>query len=435
MPATTSSIQVFTFLTMSLRDRIAALDSELLTLKEVEIAPSRSSTPALQTLDHSARKESLGTGSPARNSPKSTAVLDSELQNLRISTPSPRSSTPVRQSLDSLGAFSTELQNLKESEVEIVPIPRVSTPVSRQTAAQPNADHNYRKEALETSTLARQGLDWTYRKEAFEDTTPVRHSLDHRFDSTAPSVDARPAPTPAYEKSNPFDTNSNPNSDGKQPFYDSIAASFGLGILDTEDFTEFNIYNAFVTNLRICPVHLTDSGRYYYVEHRFWLPSVPGVVLHRGNDKEGEVLGVAHIPIQGENSIGVGDFKNVPERVVWERMGNAGFWTHQRYDFSYWVERQGESEGGQGGERKTFQWIRTRNNLIDDQGDLVLVEKGKDEVLAEYLGKGVLKWKKRGRLRVKNMEREFGETWELVVLTSWASVVEVSRIPFLLSKR
>lgn len=77
------------------------------------------------------------------------------------------------------------------------------------------------------------------------------------------------------------------------------------------------------------------------------------------------------------------------------------------------------------GDRKKFHWIRTRNNVLDDQGDLVLVEDGKEElILAEYLGKGLMKWKKRGRLRIRVMEA-FGESWELIVLLSWASVIEV----------
>lgn len=400
---------------MSLRDRIAGLNSELLNLKEVEIAPSRPSPPQSQSPRFKSPSRS---STPFRHSPDNITFLDNDLQNLNIAAPSPRTTPLVRQSPDSLAAFNSELQNLRQ--VEIAPSPPRSNTPARQSIVQPTYDRNYRKEALETSTLARQGLDWNYRKEALEDVAPTRHSLDHRFDSTDPDVDAAPTPTPAQEKSNPFDTAAG-NGNEKQPFYDSIAAQFGLGILDTEDFAEFNVYNAFVTNLRVCPVHLTDTGRYYYVEHRFWLPSVPGVILHRGNDKEGEILGVAHIPVQGDNRIGVGDFKNRPNEVVWEKMGNAGFWTHQRYDFCHEIES---------GEQKIFQWIRTRNNLIDDQGDLVLVEKGTDEVLAEYIGKGVLKWKKRGRLRIRNMESQFGMTWELVVLTSWASVVEVSYCPF-----
>src|SRR5271168_2237205 len=71
--------------------------------------------------------------------------------------------------------------------------------------------------------------------------TPVRHSLDHRFDKTDPRVEAAPAPTPAQEKSNPFDS-----TPAEPHHYDSIAAKFGLGILDEENFTEYTVYDAFV---------------------------------------------------------------------------------------------------------------------------------------------------------------------------------------------
>jgi hypothetical protein len=249
--------------------------------------------------------------------------------------------------------------------------------------------------------------------------TPVRHSLDHRFDKTAPEVDAAPAPTPSQEKKNPFDSIATNPSAEKSKYYDSIAATFGLGILDEEAFVDYTVYDAFVTNLRICPVHLTDDGRYYYVEHRSFLPHVPGVILHAGTEKTGKCLGVAHLPLTGENSMGIGDIKNNPNGMVWEKMGNTGFWTHMKYAFAHEMEN---------GDRRVFHWIRTRNNLLDDQGDLVLVEEGRESlILAEYLGKGLMKWKKRGRLRIREVE-EFGPDWEVVVLLSWASVVEVSEI-------
>lgn len=114
---------------------------------------------------------------------------------------------------------------------------------------------------------------------------PVRQSLDHRFDKTAPGVDAAPAPTPAQEKANLFET---AGSSPKERCYDSISAAFGLGILDEEDFTKFVVYDAFITNLRICPANLTDTGCYYYVEHRSFLPHVPGVILCQGTDKDGK---------------------------------------------------------------------------------------------------------------------------------------------------
>jgi hypothetical protein len=242
--------------------------------------------------------------------------------------------------------------------------------------------------------------------------TPVRHSLDHRFDKTAPEVDAAPAPTPAQEKTNPFE----PSDPSKTKHYDSVAAAFGLGILDEENFTEYTVYDAFVTNLRICPVHLTDPGCFYYVEHRSFLPHVPGVILRQGTDKKGRSLGAAHLPITGANTFGIGDFERNPQSVVWEKMGNKGFWTHMKYEFEHELPN---------GQRRAFHWIRTRNNIIDDQGDLVLVEDGREDlILAEYLGKGILKWKKRGRLRFRAAEL-FGDTWELIVLLTWASVVEV----------
>lgn len=249
--------------------------------------------------------------------------------------------------------------------------------------------------------------------------TPVRHSLDHRFDKTAPEVDAAPAPTPAQEKSNPFEMpDPTRSSTGVAHHYDSIAARFGLGILDEENFTEYTVYDAFVTNLRICPVHLTDTGHFYYVEHRSFLPHVPGVILRSGTDKKGKCLGAAHLAVTGVNTFGIGDSERNPQGMVWEKLGHTGFWTHMKYEFSIEIPS---------GERRTFNWIRTRNNIIDDQGDLVLVEKGREgSILAEYLGKGILKWKKRGRLRIRVAEI-YGETWELVVLLTWASVIELSR--------
>ena len=243
--------------------------------------------------------------------------------------------------------------------------------------------------------------------------TPVRHSLDHRFDKPSPEVDAKPAPTPAQEKSNPFDSSTSA-PEGKH--YDSIAAKFGLGILDEENFIEYTVYDAFVTNLRICPVHLTDSGHFYYVEHRSFLPHVPGVILRSGIDKKGKCLGAAHIPVQGLNTFGIGDIDKNSQAMVWEKLGSTGFWTHMKYEFVHEIPN---------GQRRTFNWIRTRNNIIDDQGDLVLVEQGREDlILAEYLGKGLLKWKKRGRLRIRVAEL-FGEDWDLVVLLTWASVIEV----------
>jgi hypothetical protein len=146
---------------------------------------------------------------------------------------------------------------------------------------------------------------------------------------------------------------------------------------------------------------------------------VPGVILRQGTDKEGKSAGVAHLPLMGRNSIGLGDFDNNPNVMVWESMAGAGLWTHMKYVFEFELEN---------GERRNFCWIRTRNNLLDDQGDLVLVEEGREDlILVEYLGKGLLKWRKRGRLRIRKAE-VFGERWELIVLLTWGSVVEVGAL-------
>ncbi|KAG0649427.1 hypothetical protein D0Z07_4485 [Hyphodiscus hymeniophilus] len=259
-------------------------------------------------------------------------------------------------------------------------------------------------------------IEWALRNQEEIDIggqdTPVRHSLDHQFDRPDPELDAKPYPTPAQEKPNPFES----ASPVEDKHYDSIAAKFGLGILDEEDFTEYTVYDAFVTNLRICPVHLTDNGRYYYVEHRAFLANVPGVIVRSGIDKKGKCLGAAHIPFQGVNTFGIGDIENSPHTMIWEKMGCPGFWTHMKYEFVHEIPN---------GQRRTFNWLRTRNNIYDDQGDLVLVEQGREDlILAEYMGKGLLKWKKRGRLRIKAAEI-FGDAWELVVLVTWASVTEV----------
>ena len=120
----------------------------------------------------------------------------------------------------------------------------------------------------------------------------------------------------------------------------------------------------------------------------------------------------------GHNMVGIGDFTNDPNAVVWEKLDKGTFWTHMRYEFEYAMPN---------GERKKFEWMRTRNMILDDQGDLVLIEEGKNDViLAEYLGKGLLKWKKRGRLRLQVVEG-FGDSWKVMVLVTWAAVVELSR--------
>lgn len=182
--------------------------------------------------------------------------------------------------------------------------------------------------------------------------------------------------------------------------------------------------------MRVCPADLS-SGQYFYIAHRSFLPNRPGVVVHSGSTKEGAVLGVAHLDyFSTSNSLGVGDPGTAPIEVVWEKMHKESFWTHMRYSFSWdvEVERKGLSEV----ERPIFEWHRTKNNWIwDDQGDLVLVQRGKEEeVLAIYEGKGPLgqlPGKRRGTLKIKERGPGVKEGWEMFVLLAWASIVELSR--------
>ncbi|KAL3421239.1 hypothetical protein PVAG01_07684 [Phlyctema vagabunda] len=196
----------------------------------------------------------------------------------------------------------------------------------------------------------------------------------------------------------------------------SIAETLGLSHLRAEDSIEYNVYNAFVTNLRVCPVDL--QGAYYYVEHRSFVPNTPGAILREGYDKAGRSIGVANLPYIGINTLGLGDFENAPHDMQWERMAKGAFWSHTKYEFEF----------GPVGARRKFWWIRTNMMVLDDQGDLVLVEEGNEsEVLAEYTGKGILKWKKRGALRIRNAEATFGEGWLRMVVLSWAAIVELAR--------
>ena len=75
-----------------------------------------------------------------------------------------------------------------------------------------------------------------------------------------------------------------------------------------------------------------------------------------------------------------------------------------------------------------YEWHRTKSMYwVADQGDLVLVEEGKHDVLAEYKGKGLMGQvqKQRGNLNIKR--REGNEVWERMVILTCISIVELSR--------
>ena len=105
--------------------------------------------------------------------------------------------------------------------------------------------------------------------------------MDHRFDKIAPEVAAAPAPTPSRERSNPFEVLNVLENNEKSKYYDSVAAAYGLGVLHVEAFVDYTLYDAFVTNLRIFPVQMTDDRRFYYVDHCSFLPHVPGSLSNK----------------------------------------------------------------------------------------------------------------------------------------------------------
>lgn len=200
----------------------------------------------------------------------------------------------------------------------------------------------------------------------------------------------------------------------------SIAADFGLSHLPEDESTTYTVWNAGLTNMRVCPIDLTSSSNcYYYVEARSFVPNKPGITLHFGTSKDSPTIGVGHLDyFSTSNLLGLGDPERDPTAVVWERLHKESFWTHMRYSFSL------EEKDGM----VLYEWHRTKNLYwVADQGDLVLVEQGKQDVLAEYKGKGVLGQvkKQRGSLSIK--QKNNGDAWERMVILTWASILELQR--------
>ncbi|RFU27512.1 hypothetical protein B7463_g8819, partial [Scytalidium lignicola] len=91
-------------------------------------------------------------------------------------------------------------------------------------------------------------------------------SLSDKSELSLPPL--QPLPPPVTEEPLPLDEHFDKL---KLKDQDSIGAQLGLNRIDSLDsYTDYKIYNAFITNLRICPVDL--AGRYFYVEHRSFLP-------------------------------------------------------------------------------------------------------------------------------------------------------------------
>ena len=211
---------------------------------------------------------------------------------------------------------------------------------------------------------------------------------------------------------------------------ESIAITLGLGHLPDAEFTEYTVWNASLSNLRVCPIDLTcPNPIYYYVENRAFIPSHPGVTLHLGSDKTAPIIAVAHLDyFSTKNLLGLGDPKTNPMGMKWEKLHKDSFWTHMRYSFSYdFGLGEGEATrfGDHSGVRK-FEWHRTKFlYMVLDQPDLVLVEEGTHDVYAQYKGGNFGQvQKQRGVLKVK---KGMDQGWERMVVLSWASIVELTR--------
>ncbi|KAH8811292.1 hypothetical protein F5884DRAFT_781702 [Xylogone sp. PMI_703] len=383
---------------MSIYDRIANVEYAIRNSSEIDFRvldpPDEEKLPMRHSLDYrvdSTPRSSIDSGSgrprTKSNAPSRTSSLKSLASRSKRPSPLPRIDS------ERLTSTSTVTTDIDVTSVTINNTTTTNTTINSNNPFLTTNNNNNQYDIIRDSSPVL-GLD-----------SQSSFSAPEKPTSPPPPLEALPPLEERMEKLNLKDE-------------DSIGAQLGLNRIDSlSSYTDYKIYNAFLTNLRICPVDL--SGRYFYVEHRSFLPNTPGAILHGGVDKEGPILGVAHLPLlSGTNSIGIGDHKNNPTAVQWEKLERTTFWTHMRYVFEWELPD---------GERRRFLWIRTRNMLLDDQGDLVLIEEGKESlVLAEYFGRGLLKWKKRGKLRLRNIEA-LGEHWEEMVLLTWAAVVELSR--------
>jgi len=209
-----------------------------------------------------------------------------------------------------------------------------------------------------------------------------------------------------------------------------IGYAFGLSHVPENEFTEYTVWNASVSNMRVCPTDLTTlSPTYYYIENRSFIPSRPGVTLHLGSDKAAPTVAVAHLDyFSTKNLLGLGSPETNPLGMRWEKLHRESFWTHMRYAFTFdFGNGEGEASrfGDHSGVRK-FEWHRTKHVYwILDQPDLVLIEEGTLNVYAEYKGNNLGQvQKQRGTLKVKN---GLGNEWERMVILAWASIVELQR--------
>jgi hypothetical protein len=167
---------------------------------------------------------------------------------------------------------------------------------------------------------------------------------------------------------------------------------------------------------------------YCVQKHESLSSKKPDVMIHRGNSKEGDVLGVLKLGLR-EHAFGIGDPEalleegNVDERVIWERLRRSNKWNHKVYEFEY---GSGAGEGG----RTKYTWQWTNRGVLGIARDLELRvgspgEEG--EVVALYK-KTDWRFIKRGNFFIKKRFSVDGEErqkkWELVVLLTAVGLLE-----------
>jgi hypothetical protein len=108
--------------------------------------------------------------------------------------------------------------------------------------------------------------------------------------------------------------------------------------------------------------------------------------------------------------------------MIWEKLQRVSNWVHANYEFQWeWLD----------GERRKYEWRRTKLRIWDDQDDLELIESGRDAVvLATYSCGNLFRWKKRGELNIRKLKGESEadlNRWEKVVVLTAMSLVELAR--------
>lgn len=196
------------------------------------------------------------------------------------------------------------------------------------------------------------------------------------------------------------------------------------------EFKHYSVVKLNVLNLSLCPASsapdIINPATYTIINCTF-TPSVPDLTMRLGPDRTSPIVGVARLPYWGANTFGIGDPESSSEgegasSVVWEKMQRTSKWVHATYEFEWeWSD----------GERRKYEWRRTKLRVFDDQDDLELVERGRDAVaLATYECGNLFRWKMRGDLKIRILHEERQDErdrWETVVALTAMSLVELAR--------